>query len=143
MNNRRSSKPKPPSVPKPSKFLAPTKLRRIFIFFSLPNSAIAHSINQYQLVPSYLLPKHQITSSQIWAWWEKVLANLPLKDLTMERVRVEEFGESKDEDCGWVNLVFLQGFSLKIHSGSFPHFVGIRGIYIVVCMECEESVFPK
>ena len=28
------------------------------------------------------------------------LANLPLKDVTMERVRVEEFEESKDEDCG-------------------------------------------
>ena len=47
----------------------------------------------------------------------------------MERVRVEEFGESKDDDCGWVNLVFLSGFSLKILSGSSLHFVGIRGIY--------------
>jgi len=28
------------------------------------------------------------------------LANVPLKDISMERVRVEEFGESKDEDCG-------------------------------------------
>jgi len=28
------------------------------------------------------------------------LANVPLKDVTMERVRVEKFGESKDEDCG-------------------------------------------
>ena len=26
--------------------------------------------------------------------------NVPLKDVTMERVRVEEFEESKDEDCG-------------------------------------------
>ena len=24
--------------------------------------------------------------------------NVPLKDITMERVRVEEFGKSKDED---------------------------------------------
>ena len=30
----------------------------------------------------------------------KVLANEPLKDVTMERVRVEEFGESNDENCG-------------------------------------------
>ena len=29
-----------------------------------------------------------------------VLANVPLKDVTMEMVRVEEFGESNDEDCG-------------------------------------------
>ena len=26
--------------------------------------------------------------------------NVPLKDMSMERVRVEEFGESKDKDCG-------------------------------------------
>ena len=29
-----------------------------------------------------------------------VLANVPLKDVTMERVRIEEFGESKYKDCG-------------------------------------------
>ena len=58
-------------------------------------------------------------------------------------MRVEEFGESKDDDCGWVNLVFLLGFSLKILSRSSLHFVGIRGIHTGMCMECEESVFPK
>ena len=26
--------------------------------------------------------------------------NVPLKDVKMERVRVEEFGESNDENCG-------------------------------------------
>ena len=31
----------------------------------------------------------------------------PLKDIIMERVRVEEFEESLCEDCGRVNLVFL------------------------------------
>ena len=25
--------------------------------------------------------------------------NIPLKDMSMERVRVEKFGESNDEDC--------------------------------------------
>ena len=30
----------------------------------------------------------------------KVLANEPLNDLTMERVRVEEFEESLHKDCG-------------------------------------------
>ena len=29
-----------------------------------------------------------------------ILANVPLKDVSMERVRVEEFEELKDEDCG-------------------------------------------
>ena len=37
----------------------------------------------------------------------KVLANEPLKDVTMERVGVEEFEESLCKDCGLVNLVFL------------------------------------
>ena len=34
-------------------------------------------------------------------------------------------------------------FSFKILSGSSLHFVGIRGIYTRVRMECEESGFSK
>ena len=52
----------------------------------------------------------------------------------MERVSVEEFGESNDEDCRRINLVFLQGFSFKIFYGSPKHFVGIR-VFIVGCMK--------
>ena len=37
----------------------------------------------------------------------KGFGNEPLKDVTMERVRVEEFEESLCENCGRVNLVFL------------------------------------
>ena len=77
------------------------------IFFGLPDPAIAHYISQNELVPSELLSKHQNTFLLIWVWWGKDLANVPLKDISMERVRVEEFGESNDENCGWVNLVFL------------------------------------
>ena len=33
--------------------------------------------------------------------------NEPLKDVTMERMRVEEFEESLCEDYGLVNFVFL------------------------------------
>ena len=58
--------------------------------------------------------------------------------MLMERMRVEEFGESKDEDFGWVNLVFLYGFSLKIFFGSSLHFVGIR-VFIVGCMRNAKS----
>ena len=47
----------------------------------------------------------------------KVLANESLKDVTIERVRVEEFEESLSKDCKWVNLVFsrvsLSKFSLE------------------------------
>ena len=51
----------------------------------------------------------------------------------MERVRVEEFRESKDKDYGCVNLVFLQGFSLKILFGSSLHFVDIK-VFVVECV---------
>ena len=71
----------------------------------------------------------------------KILANEPLKDVTVERVRVEEFEESLCKDCGWVNLVFLYGLSLKILSGSSQYFVGIRGIYTGVRKECEVTFF--
>ena len=37
----------------------------------------------------------------------KVLANEPLKDVTMEMVRVEEFEESLCKDYGQVKLVFF------------------------------------
>ena len=37
----------------------------------------------------------------------KGFGNVPLKDMTMERKRVEEFEECLYEDCGLINLVFL------------------------------------
>ena len=40
MNSRRPSKPNLPNVPKPSKLLAPTRLRRTFVFSSLSDPAI-------------------------------------------------------------------------------------------------------
>ena len=47
----------------------------------------------------------------------KVLANKPLKDVTMERVRVEEFEESlykvMDESILFFSRVFLSKFSLE------------------------------
>ena len=61
----------------------------------------------------------------------------------MERVRVEEFEESLCKDCGWVNLIFLWGFSLEILSRSSLYFMGIRGIYTGVRKGCEESVFQN
>ena len=40
-------------------------------------------------------------------------------------------------------LFFFRSFSLKILPGSSLQYVGIRGIDIGVCLECEMSVFPK
>ena len=70
------------------------------VFSSLPDPAISPLHQPNELVISELLPKHQNTLSLIWVWRDKDLENVPLKDMSMERVRVEEFGESSDEDCG-------------------------------------------
>ena len=46
----------------------------------------------------------------------KCFDNKPLKDLTMERKRVEEFEESLNEDCESIlsfSRVFLSKFSLE------------------------------
>ena len=61
----------------------------------------------------------------------------------MKRVRVEEFGESKNEDCGWVNLVFSLGFLSQNSLWKLSTFCGYKGIYSRVCMECEKSVTTK
>ena len=88
------------------------------LYISISSSIYLHfNFLPLHLTYSKLLPKHQNTSSLIWVWWDKNLANVPLKDMSMERVRVKEFGESNDKDCGWVNLVFsrvsLSKFSLE------------------------------
>ena len=45
------------------------------------------------------------------------MTNVPLKDISMERVRVEEFGESKDkivdESILFFSMVSLPKFSLE------------------------------
>ena len=76
------------------------RLRQTFVFFNLPDSAITHSINQYELVPSELLPNAPKSLLTDIGKVRKVLANKPLKDVTMERVKVEEFEESLCKDYG-------------------------------------------
>ena len=73
MNSKRPYKPNLPSVPKPSKLL----LQR---GYAEPISSLAYRIpletiasTNMKLVPSHLLPKHQMAFSQMWVWWEKVL----------------------------------------------------------------------
>ena len=83
------------------------RLRWTFVFFSLSNSAINHSINQYEIGP--FLTASQVPNGLLTdvGMVRKGFGNEPLKDVIMERVRVKEFEESLCEDCGWVNLVFL------------------------------------
>ena len=106
MNNRRPSKPNLPSVPKPTT-PTPTRLRWTYFFFSLSDSTIAHTINQYEISPfltTSQAPNDLLTDVGMA---RKGFGNEPLKDVTMVRMRVEEFEESLCEDCGWVNLIFL------------------------------------
>ena len=63
--------------------------------------------------------------SHRYGYGEKVLANEPLKDLTMERVRVEEFEESLCKYCGRVNLVLL-GFLSQNSLWKFSTFCGYK-----------------
>ena len=76
------------------------RLRRTYFFFSLSDSTIAHSINQYEIGPfltTSQAPHGFLTDVGIV---RKCFGNEPLKDVTMERMRVKEFEESLCEDCG-------------------------------------------
>ena len=41
------------------------------------------------------------------------------------------------------SILFFSKISLKILSGNSLQYVGIRGVYTDVCLECEKLVFPK
>ena len=76
------------------------RLRRTYFLLGLPNSAIAHSINQYEIglfLIASQTPNGRLTDMGMV---RKGFSNVPLKDLTMERKRVEEFEKSLCEDCG-------------------------------------------
>ena len=51
-----------------------------------------------KLVPSYLLPKAPNSPLTEMDMVRKSFGNKPLKDLTMERKRIEEFKESLNDD---------------------------------------------
>ena len=100
MNSRRPSKPNLPNVPKPSKLL----LQRGYVE---PISSLAyrillldHSINQYEIGP--FLTASQTPNGLLidMGMVRKGFGNVHLKDLTMERKRIEEFEESLCEVCG-------------------------------------------
>ena len=76
------------------------RLHRTYFFFSLPDSAINHSINQYEIIP--FLTASQAPNGLLTdvGMVRKFFGNEPLKDVTMERMIVEELEESLCEDCG-------------------------------------------
>ena len=76
------------------------RLRRTYFFFSLPNSTINHSINQYEIDP-FLTASQALNGLLSYVCMVRIsFGNEPLKDVTIERIRVEEFEESLCEDCG-------------------------------------------
>ena len=67
------------------------RLRRTYFFFSLLDSAINHSINQYEIGPFLTIshaPNSLLTNVGMV---RKGFGNEPFKYVTMERMRVEEF----------------------------------------------------
>ena len=100
MNSKRPSKLNLPSAPKPSKLLAPIRLRQTLssLAYQIPQSSIASIKMNWSLLNYFLstkIPSHRYEYGEIRIW-----LNVPLNDMSMERVKVEEFEKSKDEDCG-------------------------------------------
>ena len=100
MNSRRPSKPNLPNVPKPSKLLLQRGYAEPIPSLTYRISLLDHSIYQYEIDP-FLTTSQTLNGLLIdMGMVRKGFGNVPLKDLTMERKKVEEFEESLCEDCG-------------------------------------------
>ena len=100
MNSRRSSKPNLPNVPKPSKLLLQRGSTEPISSLAYWISLLDRSIYQYEIGPfltTFQIPNGLLTDMGMV---RKGFGNVPLKDLTLKRKRVEEFEESLYEDCG-------------------------------------------
>ena len=100
MNSRRPSKPNLPNVPKSSKLLLQQGYAKPISSLAYQIPLFDHSINQYEIGPfltTSQTPNGLLTNMGMV---RKCFGNVPLKDLTMERKRVEEFKESLYKDCG-------------------------------------------
>ena len=98
MNSRKPSKPNQPNVPKPSKLLLQRGSIEPISFLTYRILLLNHSIYQYEIGP--FLTASQTPNGLLTdiGMVRKGFGNVPLKDLTMERKRVEEFEESLCED---------------------------------------------
>ena len=107
MNSRRPSNPNLPNVPKPSKLLLQQGYAEPISSLTYRIPLFDHSINQYEIGPFLTASQTPNGILTDMGMVRKGFGNVPLKDLTMERKRVEEFEEFLCEDCGWINLFFL------------------------------------
>ena len=100
MNSRRPSKPNLPNVPKPCKLLLQRGYAEPISSLAYQIPLLDHSIYQYEIGP-FLTASQTLNGLHTdMGMVRKGFGNVPLKDLTMERKRVEEFEESLCEDCG-------------------------------------------
>ena len=98
MNSRRPSKPNLLNVPKPSKLLLQRGYAKLISSLAYRISLLDHSINQYEIGP-FLIASQTPNGLLIdKGMVRKGFGSVPLKNLTMERKRVEEFEESLCED---------------------------------------------
>ena len=100
MNSRRPSKPNLPNVPKSSKLLLQRGYAEPISSLAYQIPLLDHSIYQYKIGPfltAFQTPNGLLTDIGMV---RKSFGNVPIKDLTMERKRVEEFEKSLYEDCG-------------------------------------------
>ena len=100
MNSRRPSKPNLPSVPKPSKLLLQRGYVETISSLACRIPLLDHSIYQYEIGPFLTVSQTPNGLLTDMGMARKGFDNVPLKDLTMERKRVEEFEEALCEDCG-------------------------------------------
>ena len=98
--SKRPSKPNLPSVPKPSKLLLQRDYTEPISSLACRIPLLNYNIYQYEIGPfltASQTPNGLLTDMSMV---RKGFGNVPLKDLTMERKRVEEFEEFLCEDCG-------------------------------------------
>ena len=100
MNSKRPSKRNLPNVPKPFKLLLQRDYAEPISSLACRIPLLDHSIYQYEIGP--FLTTSQTPNGLLidMGMVRKDFGNVPLKDLTMERKRVEEIEESLCEDCG-------------------------------------------
>ena len=100
MNSRRPSNPNLPNVPKPSKLLLQRGYAEPIFSLACRIPLLDHSIYPYEIGPFLTASQTPTGLLTDMGMVRKGFGNVPLKDLTMERKRVEKFEESLCEDCG-------------------------------------------
>ena len=99
MNSRRPFKPNLLNVPKPSKLLLQRGYAKPIFSLAYRIPLLDHNINQYEISPFLIASQTPNDLLTNMGKVRKGFGNVPFKNLTMERKKVEEFEESLYEDC--------------------------------------------